>query len=175
MTEKVKKKRKRRTKAEMEEARRLEAEQKEKPKRKRRTKAEMEEARKAEKKKKSKKPKISWWDVENNCHFYTTEEICDIKLKEALDKGLEEPYFDYRLDYEAGNRIWFININALTKQAHIDELTIGTVYPRMIMGRLEKGETVTIPYEEREFIFSTPKDAEKKFKELKKKGKKNDW
>jgi hypothetical protein len=122
----------------------------------------MEEARKAEKKKKSKKPKISWWDVESNCHFYTTEEICDIKLKEALDKGLEEPYFDYRLDYEAGNRIWFININALTKQAHIDELTIGTVYPRMIMGRLEKGETVTIPYEEREFVFSTPKDAEKK-------------
>lgn len=53
--ESVKPKRKRRTKAQMEEARRLEALNPPKPKRKRRTKAEMEEARRLE----AEKPKVT--------------------------------------------------------------------------------------------------------------------
>jgi hypothetical protein len=37
----------------------------------------------------------------------------------------------------------------------------------MIAEKLERGETVMIPYEERGMIFTTPKEAEKKLKQLK--------
>ena len=48
--------------------------------------------------------KTNYWD---NCPpMVTTEEVCDKMLEKAKDK--ENPYFDFRNDYEKGNILYYV-------------------------------------------------------------------
>lgn len=143
---KQKPKRKRRTKAEMEEARRLEAEQKEKP---------------------IKKSKSSYWD---NCPpMKTTDDICREKLQEAIDKNLPDSDFDFREKYQKGNIVYFVEYNKFSNSVDYNKITITTVYPRFVVGFVDNGEAHPFGYSDRNNVFNLPKDAERYIKKLKKK------
>ena len=142
-----------------------------KPKRKRRTKAEMEEARRLEAEntstKKRKKKKDDYWD--NLPEMITAEQVADAMIQKAIDNNYEEPHFDFRIDYEKGQKIWYIDYNKLCNTVQLMELTLSTVYSRVMIGYVDNGEARDIPYKFRDLVFLTPKDAEKKLKEYKKK------
>lgn len=100
----------------------------------------------------------------------TTEQICDNMLKEAKLYELENPYFDYRNDYERGEIIYYVYRNRITKTASLKELKVSTVYPRAVVGYQDKGEAICIDYTDKDYIFETPKEAEKCLKSVQKKG-----
>lgn len=142
-----------------------------KPKRKRRTKAEMEEARRLEAEntstKKRKKKKDDYWD--NLPEMITAEQVADAMIQKAIDNNYEEPHFDFRIDYEKGQKIWYIDYNKFCNTVQLMELTLNTVYSRVMIGYVDNGEARDISYTQRDLVFLTPRDAESKLKEYKKK------
>lgn len=100
----------------------------------------------------------------------TTEQICDNMLKEAKLYELENPYFDFRNDYERGEIIYYVYRNKITKTVSLKELKVSTVYPRAVIGYQDKGEAICVDYTDRDYVFRTPKEAEKCLKSVQKKG-----
>ena len=119
-------------------------------------------------KKKKDLPKTNYWD---NCPpMVTTEQVCDRMLEKAKDK--ENPYFDFRNDYEKGNILYYVFCNNKTQTVELQEITVNTVYPRFVVGYVEKGSSVIIDYNDRDHLFTIPKDADKCFEKERKKYKK---
>lgn len=147
----------------------IQPQNKQKPKRKRRTKAEMEEARRLEAEQKIKKSKSNYWD---NCPpMKTTDDICREKLQEAIDKNLPDSDFDFREKYQKGNIVYFVEYNKFSNSVDYNKITITTVYPRFVVGFVDNGEAHPFGYSDRNNVFNLPKDAERYIKKLKKEGK----
>lgn len=149
MAEEVKKKRKRRTKAEMKEARRLEAEQKEKKRRRR---------------------KGSYWD--NLPPMKTKEEVCQEMLNKAKSLNYEEPEFDFRDDFASRDNLYFCEVNKLFKTVKLLEVKVSTVYPRSIITYIDNGEAHIITYSDKDYVFRNRFEADEKIKEIRKELKK---
>ena len=151
-----------------------------KKKRHRRTKAEMEAARKAESEAEDNslfeslgleeeklKNKQSSKEKSEPTHVRTTEEVCEEDLKKAHEKGYQDPDFDFRNMYEKGQIIYFIKIlrgGINTKE--LKKLKVRTIYPRMLVCNEEKSCCQCIGYEERDLIFDTPKAADMVYKTI---------
>jgi hypothetical protein len=159
--EPVKKKRKRRTKAEMAEARRLEEAKK--------LEIETEPLNEPEPepKKKKKKKESAYWD--NLPPMKTSEQVSDEMIQKAIDNNYDDPYFDFRIDYEKGQKIWYVDYNKICNTVELRELVLNTVYSRVMIGYVDNGEARDIPYAQRDLVFLTPRDAEDTLKEYKKK------
>jgi hypothetical protein len=133
-------------------------------KRKRRTKAEMEAARQTE-------------NTEDNSLFealetkeqtsqlgpMTYEQTCEYDLQKAVEKGLENPDFDFRNYYEKGQTVWFVRILEALGVKRIHKLYLRTIYPRLIVGSEDKAYCQCIGYNERDAIFLTSRDAQAYF------------
>jgi hypothetical protein len=159
--EPVKKKRKRRTKAEMAEARKLEEAKK--------LEAEIEplDEPEPEPKRKKKKKESAYWD--NLPPMKTSEQVSDEMIQKAIDNNYDDPYFDFRIDYEKGQKIWYVDYNKICNTVELRELVLNTVYSRVMIGYVDNGEARDIPYAQRDLVFLTPRDAEATLKEYKKK------
>ena len=95
------------------------------------------------------------------------DEFCEWELEKAKLKGLENPDFDFRTLYEKGQTIYFIHIlrgGINTKE--LKKLKIRTIYPRMMVCNEEKACCQCIGYNERDLIFDTPRDADVVYKTI---------
>lgn len=154
--EPVKKKRKRRTKAEMAEARKLEEAKKLET-----------ETEPFEPKKKKRKKESAYWD--SLPPMKTSDQVSDEMIQKAIDNNYDDPYFDFRIDYEKGQKIWYVDYNKICNTVELMELVLNTVYSRVMIGYVDNGEARDIPYAQRDLVFLTPRDAEATLKEYKKK------
>lgn len=97
----------------------------------------------------------------------TPEEFCAQELQKAKEKQLENPDFDFRDFYNVGDQIWFVRIGRHKWYGKsMKYLKIRTIYPRMMVGLLERGEACCIEYSERDQIFSNSTDAKAFFESL---------
>ena len=138
-----------------------------KKKRHRRTKAEMELARQQQQDKpKKKNKKDDYWDSYEH-KMITTDEVAEQMIKNAINKHLPEPDFDYRKEYAKGQIIWFLDYNKVCNTVDLLELKINTVYSRVLIAYIDNGEARCIDYGLRDFIFTTPNEAETMYKQYK--------
>lgn len=143
-----------------------------KKKRHRRTKAEMELARQQaqqnnqQQSKKRKNKKDDYWDSYEHT-MVTTDEIAEQMIQNAINKHLPESNFDYRKEYAKGQIIWFLDYNKICNTVELLEMKINTVYSRVIIAYVDNGEARCIDYGLRDFIFTTPNEADTMYKQYK--------
>ena len=136
-------------------------------KRKRRTKAEMEAARQAEAVKED-NSLFEAFDIPDEDddrpewekrRAVDHEEFCAWELEKAKLKGVPDPDFDFRSFYEKGQSIYFVRILQSLGEKEVKKLILRSIYPRMMVGSEEKGACQCIGYNERDQIFLIPRDA----------------
>ena len=132
-------------------------------KRKRRTKAEMEAARQAESGE-SNSLFESLEIPEEESKPKTHDEFCELEIRKAHDRCLPEPDFDFRAHYEKGTIIYFVRVLEALGEKEVKKLHLRTIYPRLMVGSQEKGCCYCIGYNERDRVFLTPRDADAYFK-----------
>lgn len=143
-----------------------------KKKRHRRTKAEMELARQQaqqdnqQQPKKRKNKKDDYWDSYEHT-MVTTDEVAEQMIQNAINKHLPEPDFDYRKEYAKGQIIWFLDYNKVCNTVDLLEMKINTVYSRVLIAYVDNGEARCIDYGLRDFIFTTPNEADAMYKQYK--------
>ena len=140
-----------------------------KKKRHRRTKAEMELARQQQQQQdepKKKNKKDDYWDSYEH-EMITTDEVAEQMIKNAVNRHFPEPDFDYRKEYAKGQIIWFLDYNKVCNTVDLLELKINTVYSRVLIAYIDNGEARCIDYGLRDFIFTTPSEAETTYKQYK--------
>lgn len=129
-------------------------------KRKRRSKAEIEAAKQAEaneldiSEEEDNRPE---WEKRSAKNL---EEFCEWELEKAKLKGLPEPEFDFRDYYEKGQIVFFVRVVEELGEKEIKKLCLRTIYPRMVVGSEEKAACFCIGYNDRDRIFLTPRDAD---------------
>jgi hypothetical protein len=119
-------------------------------KRKRRTKAEME----AEKQAESEDPFNS-----NEPRPKNHEEFCEWELQKAVEKGLENPDFDFRNYYEQGETVYYVNYSERLGEKEVVKVYLRTIYPRMMVGSEEKSSCHCIGYGQRDNVFKDSRTA----------------
>ena len=139
----------------------------EKPKRKRRTKAEMKEAYKLEAEQKE-KPKSNYWD---NCPpMKTADDISDEQIQKAIERGDEDVYEDLRTDFERGDIVYLVDYNKFTNTVTQYNLKVYTVYAKACVCRNDGGEGEAICFnlkDSKECVFKDPREAHKYYKHIK--------
>jgi hypothetical protein len=136
-------------------------------KRKRRTKAEIEAAKQAEsiednslfesldlQQEEDNRPE---WEKRNAVDH---EEFCQWELEKAKLKDVPDPEFDFRNFYEKGQTVYFVNIMESLGDKEVKKLYLRTIYPRMMVGSEEKAACQCIGYNDRDKVFLTPRDAD---------------
>ena len=63
----------------------------------------------------------------------TTDEVAEQMIKNAINKHLPEPDFDYRKEYAKGQIVWFLDYNKVCNTVDLLELKINTVYSRVLI------------------------------------------
>lgn len=136
-----------------------------KPKRHRRTKLEMELARKQ-----AENPKPKEKDAHRGHLFVsgsmTADEVSERAIQKAKERGDENWESDFRNDYESGQRIYYVEINPLCHTKELLELYVGTVYSKIMVAWVEKGEAHTIGIEDADKIFRDEKEAKKYYQKV---------
>ena len=139
----------------------------EKPKRKRRTKAEMEEAHRLETEQKG-TSKSSYWD---NCPpMKTADDISDEQIQKAIERGDEDAYEDLRTDFERGDIVYLVDYNKFTNTVTQYNLKVYTVYAKACVCRNDSGEGEAICFnlkDSKECVFKDPREAHKYYKHIK--------
>ena len=137
-----------------------------KPKRKRRTKAEMEEAHRLEAEQKT--SKSNYWD---NCPpMKTADDISDEQIQKAIERGDEDAYEDLRTDFERGDIVYLVDYNKFTNTVTQYNLKVYTVYAKACVCRNDSGEGEAICFnlkDSKECVFKDPREAHKYYKHIK--------
>ena len=137
-----------------------------KPKRKRRTKAEMEEAHRLEAEQKT--SKSNYWD---NCPpMKTADDISDEQIQKAIERGDEDAYEDLRTDFERGDIVYLVDYNKFTNTVTQYNLKVYTVYAKACVCRNDGGEGEAICFnlkDSKECVFKDPREAHKYYKHIK--------
>lgn len=95
------------------------------------------------------------------------DEFCQWELEKAKLKGVPEPEFDFRNYYEKGQIVFFVRIMEALGEKEVKKLYLRTIYPRMMVGSEEKACCQCIGYNDRDKIFLTPRDADAYYKSIK--------
>lgn len=103
-----------------------------------------------------KKDKESCFPVEKSISY---DEFCQIELQKALEKGLPDPYFDFRNIYKKGQIVYFVHIIEAFGEKQVKKLYLRTIYPRMMVGSEEKACCQCIGYNDKDKVFNTIKEA----------------
>ena len=123
-------------------------------KRKRRTKAEIEAIKQEE------NSLFEVFEIKEEPKPKTHEEFCELELKKAIEKGLSEPEFDFRDYYEKGEIGYFVRYSKELGEKEICKVYLRTIYPRTMVGSEEKGCCHCIGYKQKDQIFKTSKEAQ---------------
>ncbi len=137
----------------------------EKPKRHRRTKAEMELA-----KKQAETPKAKNKDIDRSHMFISgalsVDNLSDQQINRAKERGDENWEQDFRNDYESGQKIYYVEINELCHTKEVLELYVGTVYSKVMIAWVDRGEAHSIGIEDADKIFKEEKEAKKYYSKV---------
>lgn len=146
----------------------IQPQNKQKPKRKRRTKAEMEEARRLEAEQQKETSKSNYWD---NCPpMKTADDISDEQIQKAIERGDEDAYEDLRTDFERGDIVYLVDYNKFTNTVTQYNLKVYTVYAKACVCRNDSGEGEAICFnlkDSKECVFKDPREAHKYYKHIK--------
>ena len=143
----------------------------------RRTKAELQAAGYYDKD----KPKIKTKEVKvetkernkdaNRSHLFksgsmSAEQVSDKAIQKAKERGDENWEQDFRNDYESGQKIYYVEINELCRSKELLELYVGTVYSKVMIAWIDRGEAHTIGIEDADKIFRDEKSARKYYSKV---------
>ena len=151
----------------------------EKPKRVRRTKAELIEAGYYEKDKT--KPTVKVKEVKTETkgnnkdadrnHLFTQggktiEQVSTQAIQKAQERGDANWEQDFRNDYEQGQKIYYVEINELCHTKELLELYVGTVYSKVMICWVDRGESHSIGMDDADKIFREEKEARKYYSKV---------
>ena len=89
------------------------------------------------------------------------EEYSTQSIQKAQERGDENWEHDFRNDYEKGQKIYYVEINELCHTKEILELIVGTVYSKVMICWVDRGESHSIGVEDADKIFKEEKEARK--------------
>lgn len=150
-----------------------------KPKRVRRTKAELIAAGYYDKDKT--KPTVKAKEVKtetkgrnkdaDRSHLFaqggkTVEQVSTQAIQKAQERGDANWEQDFRNDYEQGQKIYYVEINELCHTKELLELYVGTVYSKVMICWVEKGESHSIGMDDADKIFREEKEARKYYNKV---------
>lgn len=141
-------------------------------KRKRRTKAEMEADKKEADKKSEENANVAEPEEDNRPEWEKRravdhDEFCQWELEKAKLKGVPEPEFDFRNHYEKGQIAYFVRVMPTLGEKEVVKVILRTIYPRLMVGSEEKGCCHCIGYNDRDKVFLTQRDADIYYKSIK--------
>lgn len=151
----------------------------EKPKRVRRTKAELIAAGYYDKDKT--KPTVQAKEVKtetkgknkdaDRSHLFTQggktiEQVSTQAIEKAKERGDSNWEQDFRNDYEQGQKIYYIEINELCHTKELLELYVGTVYSKVMICWVDRGESHSIGMDDADKIFREEKEARKYYSKV---------
>lgn len=96
----------------------------------------------------------------------TTEQASERAIQKAKERGDENWEQDFRNDYEKGQKIYYVEINELCHTKELLELYVGTVYSKVIIAWVDRGEAHTIGIEDADKIFREEKEAKKYYQKV---------
>ena len=117
------------------------------------------EAHNGRKKKKKETDELGEEKVFAQRSSFTYEETCENDFKNAQEKGLPDPDFDFRNYYEQGETVYYVNYSEILGEKEVVKVYLRTIYPRMMVGSEEKASCHCIGYPQRDNIFRNSKDA----------------
>ena len=147
----------------------------EKPKRIRRTKAELIATGYYDKDKtkpKTKEVKVEIKEIKgknkdaDRSHLFTSggktiDQVSTQAIQKAQEQGDENWEQDFRNDYESGQKIYYIEINELCHTKELLELYVGTVYSKVMICWIDRGEAHHIGIQDADKVFKDEKEAKK--------------
>lgn len=97
---------------------------------------------------------LSWPDSHEN-----REQFCQWEIEKAHLEGKTEPDFDFRRFYQEGDRVYLVRYYDTLKTKDLIFMTIRTIYPRMMVGVVEKQYCQCVGMSDKDNIFYNKKDA----------------
>ena len=96
----------------------------------------------------------------------TIDEVSTQAIQKAKERGDENWESDFRNDYESGQKIYYVEINPLCHTKELLELYVGTVYSKIMVCWVDKGESHSIGIEDADKIFREEKEARKYYSKV---------
>jgi hypothetical protein len=93
-------------------------------------------------------------------------EVSENMIKRAKARGLENWEQDFRNDYEKGQKIYYVEINDLCHTKELLECYVGTVYSKVMIVWVDRGESHTIGIDDADKIFRDEKEAKKYYQKV---------
>ena len=91
----------------------------------------------------------------------TIEQISTQAIQKAQERGDANWEQDFRNDYEQGQKIYYVEINELCHTKELLELYVGTVYSKVMICWVDRGESHSIGIDDADKIFKDEKEARK--------------
>ena len=121
------------------------------------------------------KPKVESKGIKNKdvdrSHLFVSgsmgaEKVSDHMINRAKEQGKTNWEQDFRNDYEKGQKIYYVEINDLCHTKELLELYVGTVYSKVIIAWVDRGESHTIGMDDADKIFRDEKEARKYYQKV---------
>lgn len=96
----------------------------------------------------------------------TVEQVSTQAIQKAQERGDTNWEQDFRNDYEQGQKIYYVEINELCHTKELLELYVGTVYSKVMICWVEKGESHSIGMDDADKIFREEKEARKYYSKV---------
>ena len=94
------------------------------------------------------------------------EQVSTQAIQKAQERGDENWEQDFRNDYEQGQKIYYVEINELCHTKEILELYVGTVYSKVMICWVDRGESHHIGINDADKIFREEKEAKKYYSKV---------
>ena len=91
------------------------------------------------------------------------DEFCQYEIEKAHLNNRQEPDFDYRLFYSPGEKVYLVRYYDNMQTKEMIYTTLRTVYPRAMVGVVNKYGCQCIGYSDRDNIFLNKQDADTYF------------
>lgn len=96
----------------------------------------------------------------------TIEQVSTQAIQKAQERGDTNWERDFRNDYEQGQKIYYVEINELCHTKELLELYVGTVYSKVMICWVERGESHSIGMDDSDKIFREEKEARKYYQKV---------
>ena len=87
-------------------------------------------------------------------------------IQKAQERGETNWEQDFRNDYEQGQKIYYVEINELCHTKELLELYVGTVYSKIMICWIDRGESHHIGIKDADKIFRDEKEAKKYYSKV---------
>lgn len=72
---------------------------------------------------------------------------------------MNDPYFNFGECYVRGDTLYYIYVNDLMRKKELLQLTVRTIYPKVLIAQDKNAQCYCISVEENERIFNQKEDA----------------